>query len=212
MPPIPCSVSAVPGPWKDSTRSRLLKRSGVGSNPIRGATPTGPMRGKHIPADHPLQGSMTRVDQVLGWLSGLFNEWNPKEDAPRFHRTSFSRAGSRWLCIWFAVSVCSLSNPPAAFCGFVSWTAIRMSAALTRRCSPTTTSGCFRRMRHGCSLPKCMTSHWTSNQHFTADGTRVEAWAGMKSFVSKDQEMASPIIRSRTPRCRHSGQRPRRSA
>jgi hypothetical protein len=32
------------------------------------------MRGKHIPADHPLQGSMTRVDQVLGWLSGLFNE------------------------------------------------------------------------------------------------------------------------------------------
>jgi transposase len=27
---------------------------------------------------------------------------------------------------------------------------------------------------------------WTSNQHFTADGTLVEAWASLKSFVRKD--------------------------
>jgi hypothetical protein len=27
---------------------------------------------------------------------------------------------------------------------------------------------------------------WTSNQHFTADGTLIEAWASLKSFVRKD--------------------------
>jgi hypothetical protein len=28
--------------------------------------------------------------------------------------------------------------------------------------------------------------HWTSNQHFTVDGTLIDAWAGMKSFQRKE--------------------------
>jgi hypothetical protein len=27
---------------------------------------------------------------------------------------------------------------------------------------------------------------WTSNEHFTADGTLIESWASLKSFVGKD--------------------------
>ncbi len=34
---------------------------------------------------------------------------------------------------------------------------------------------------------------WTSNQHFTADGTLVEAWASLKSFVRKDGQDQNKI-------------------
>jgi hypothetical protein len=30
------------------------------------------------------------------------------------------------------------------------------------------------------------TGGWTSDEHFTADGTLIEAWASLKSFVRKD--------------------------
>jgi len=33
---------------------------------------------------------------------------------------------------------------------------------------------------------------WTSDEHFTVDGTLLEAWAGMKSFQPKDQKSSPP--------------------
>src|SRR5580658_6806990 len=33
---------------------------------------------------------------------------------------------------------------------------------------------------------------WASDEHFTVDGTLLEAWAGMKSFQRKDQKDAPP--------------------
>ena len=33
---------------------------------------------------------------------------------------------------------------------------------------------------------------WTSDEHFTVDGTLLEAWASLKSFQRKDEEDASP--------------------
>ena len=34
---------------------------------------------------------------------------------------------------------------------------------------------------------------WTSDEHFTADGTLVEAWASLKSFVRKDGAEAAKV-------------------
>jgi transposase len=33
---------------------------------------------------------------------------------------------------------------------------------------------------------------WTSDEHFTVDGTLIEAWAGLKSFQRKEQSKAAP--------------------
>ena len=33
---------------------------------------------------------------------------------------------------------------------------------------------------------------WTSDEHFTVDGTFLEAWASLKSFQPKDQPDSSP--------------------
>jgi transposase len=33
---------------------------------------------------------------------------------------------------------------------------------------------------------------WTSDEHFTVDGTLIEAWASLKSFQRKDQDKAAP--------------------
>jgi transposase len=33
---------------------------------------------------------------------------------------------------------------------------------------------------------------WTSDEHFTVDGTLLEAWAGMKSFQAKDRKSSPP--------------------
>lgn len=38
---------------------------------------------------------------------------------------------------------------------------------------------------------------WTSDEHFTVDGTLIEAWAGMKSFVRKDGKDASKVAKGK---------------
>lgn len=60
---------------------------------------------------------------------------------------------------------------------------------------------------------------WTSNEHFTADGTRIEAWASLISFVrtdgagaaqirsAKDENPGNPIIHFRgEKRCNNTHQ------
>ena len=37
------------------------------------------------------------------------------------------------------------------------------------------------------------TEGWTSDQHFTADGTLIEAWASLKSFVRKDGQDGAKV-------------------
>src|SRR5438552_13105140 len=64
-----------------------------------------------------------------------------------------------------------------------------MSASGIRRCSPRTgpsDAGSNRHLAFRAGMAEARERALTSDEHFTVDGTLVEAWARLKSFKRKD--------------------------
>src|SRR6202051_3446484 len=65
-----------------------------------------------------------------------------------------------------------------------------------RRCSPRTAAGCCKprlpRSFWARVVAQARAKDWTSDEHFTVDGTLLEAWASVKSFQPKGQKSLPP--------------------
>ena len=163
------------------------------------------MRGKHkpqpefltvinlnqrVPADHPLRGIKVRVDQVLGKLSGLFDEMYAEGGRPSIPPEQLLK--SRILMALYSVRSERLFCEQLAYNLLWLWFLDRDLDEGSF--DPTVFSHNYERVlsAHAARLffaevyDLSRQEGWTSDQHFTADGTLVEAWASMKSFVRKD--------------------------
>ena len=145
---------------------------------------------QRVPADHPLRGIKTRVDQVLAKLSPLFDELYAGEGRPSIPPEQLFK--SRILMALYSV------RSERLFCEQLAYNLLWLWF-LDRELDegsfdPTVFTHNYDRVLSA-EAAKLFFAEvydlsraegWTSDQHFTADGTLIEAWASLKSFVRKD--------------------------
>jgi transposase len=145
---------------------------------------------QRVPADHPLRGIKERVDRVLVKLSPLFDELYAKEGRPSIPPEQLLK--SRILMALYSV------RSERLFCEQLGYNLLWLWF-LDRELDegsfdPTVFTHNYERVLSADAAKLFFVEvydlsrqeGWTSNQHFTADGTLVEAWASLKSFVRKD--------------------------
>jgi transposase len=145
---------------------------------------------QRVPADHPLRGIKARVDKVLVKLSPLFDELYAQEGRPSIPPEQLLK--SRILMALYSVRSERLFCEQLAYNLLWLWFLDREldegsfdSTVFTHnyeRVLSADAAKLFFMEVYELSRQE----GWTSDQHFTADGTLVEAWASLKSFVRKD--------------------------
>ena len=145
---------------------------------------------QRVPADHPLRSIKQRVDQVLAKLSPLFDELYADVGRPSIPPEQLLK--SRLLMALYSV------RSERLFCEQLAYNLLWLWF-LDRELDegsfdPTVFTHNYERVLsadaaklfflevYELSRQEC----WTSDQHFTADGTLIEAWASLKSFVRQD--------------------------
>jgi transposase len=145
---------------------------------------------QRVPADHPLRGIKERVDRILVKLSPLFDELYADEGRPSIPPEQLLK--SRILMALYSV------RSERLFCEQLAYNLLWLWF-LDRELDegsfdPTVFTHNYERVLSA-DVAKLFfvevydlsrQEGWTSDQHFTADGTLVEAWASLKSFVRKD--------------------------
>jgi len=145
---------------------------------------------QRVPADHPLRGIKTRVDQVLAKLSPLFDELYAGEGRPSIPPEQLFK--SRILMALYSV------RSERLFCEQLAYNLLWLWF-LDRELDegsfdPTVFTHNYERVLSADAAKLFFAEvydlsraeGWTSDAHFTADGTLIEAWASLKSFVRKD--------------------------
>lgn len=143
-----------------------------------------------VPANHPLRAIKRRVDAVLQKLSPLFDKLYAGEGRPsippeqllkarvltalysvRSERLFCEQLGYNLLWLWF------LDRELAEGSFDHSIFAKNYERVLSAEVARLFFAEVYELSRQ---------EGWTSNEHFTADGTLIESWASLKSFVRKD--------------------------
>jgi transposase len=143
-----------------------------------------------VPANHPLRAIKRRVDAVLQKLSPLFDKLYAGEGRPsippeqllkarvltalysvRSERLFCEQLGYNLLWLWF------LDRELAEGSFDHSIFAKNYERVLSAEVAQLFFAEVYELSRQ---------EGWTSNEHFTADGTLIESWASLKSFVRKD--------------------------
>jgi len=152
---------------------------------------------QRVPADHPLRAIKARMDLVLFKLSPLFEELYAGEGRPSIPPEQLLK--SRVLMALYSV------RSERLFCGQLAYNLLwlwfldreleegsfdaSVFAHNQKRVLSTEAAQLFFAEVYELSRAE----GWASDQHFTADGTLIEAWAGMKSFVRKDGKDAKKV-------------------
>lgn len=143
-----------------------------------------------VPADHPLRAIKRRVDAVLKKLSPLFDDLYAKEGRASIPPEQLLKA--RVLTALYSV------RSERLFCEQLSYNLLWLWF-LDRELS----EGSFDHSIFAKNYERVLSAEvarlffaevyelsrqegWTSDTHFTADGTLIESWASLKSFVRKD--------------------------
>jgi transposase len=143
-----------------------------------------------VPANHPLRAIKRRVDAVLQKLSPLFDELYADEGRPSIPPEQLLKA--RVLTALYSV------RSERLFCEQLGYNLLWLWF-LDRELS----QGSFDHSIFAKNYQRVLSAEvarlffvevyelsrqegWTSNEHFTADGTLIESWASLKSFVRKD--------------------------
>jgi transposase len=143
-----------------------------------------------VPADHPLRAIKRRVDQVLQKLSPLFDRLYAGEGRPSIPPEQLLKA--RVLTALYSV------RSERLFCEQLGYNLLWLWF-LDREFA----EGSFDHSIFAKNYERVLSAEvarlffievydlsrqegWTSNEHFTADGTLIESWASLKSFVRKD--------------------------
>lgn len=145
---------------------------------------------RRVPQDHPLRAIKRQVDQVLEKLSPLFDDLYAQEGRPsippeqllksRVLMALYSVRSERLFCEQLAYNLLWLwfldrhldegSFDPTVFTH-------NYERVLSREAAKLFFGEVYELSSQG---------GWTSDAHFSSDGTLIEAWASMKSFVRKD--------------------------
>jgi transposase len=143
-----------------------------------------------VPADHPLRAIKRHVDAVLKKLSPLFDELYADDGRDSIPPEQLLKA--RVLCALYSV------RSERLFCEQLGYNLLWLWF-LDREFS----EGSFNHSVFAKNYERVLSADvaklffaevydlsrqegWTSDAHFTADGTLIEAWASLKSFVRKD--------------------------
>ncbi len=143
-----------------------------------------------VPADHPLRAIKRHVDAVLHKLSPLFDELYDELGRPSIPPEQLLKA--RVLTALYTV------RSERLFCEQLGYNLLWLWF-LDREFS----EGSFERSVFAKNYERVLSADvaklffaevydlsrqagWTSDAHFTADGTLIESWASLKSFVRKD--------------------------
>jgi transposase len=145
---------------------------------------------QRVPADHPLRGIKALADQALGKLSPLFDDLYATEGRPSIPPEQLLK--SRVLMALFSV------RSDRSYCEQLSYNLLWLWF-LDRELDegsfdPTVFTHNSERVLSAEAAKLFFVEiyelsrqqGWTSDQHFTADGTLIEAWASLKSFTRKD--------------------------
>ena len=143
-----------------------------------------------VPADHPLRAIKRRVDTVLKKLSPLFDDLYEELGRPSIPPEQLLKA--RVLTALYSV------RSERLFCEQLGYNLLWLWF-LDREFA----EGSFDHSIFAKNYDRVLSADvaklfflevydlsrqegWTSNEHFTADGTLIESWASLKSFVRKD--------------------------
>jgi len=143
-----------------------------------------------VPADHPLRAIKSQVDAVLKKLSPLFDELYAEDGRASIPPEQLLKA--RVLTALYSV------RSERLFCEQLGYNLLRLWF-LDREFA----EGSFDHSIFAKNYERVLSADvaklfflevydlsrqagWTSDDHFTADGTLIEAWASLKSFVRKD--------------------------
>jgi transposase len=152
---------------------------------------------QRVPAEHPLRGIKARMDEVLSKLSPLFDQLYAGEGRPSIPPEQLLK--SRILMALYSVRSERLFCEQLAYNLLWLWFLDReleegsfdasVFAHNQERVLSTEAAQLFFAEVYELSRAQ----GWASDQHFTADGTLIDAWAGMKSFVRKDGQDAKKV-------------------
>jgi transposase len=143
-----------------------------------------------VPPEHPLRAIKRRVDAVLQRLSPLFDELYAKEGRASIPPEQLLKA--RLLMALYSV------RSERLFCEQLSYNLLwlwfldrefRQGAfdhSIFAKNYERVLSADVAKLFFAEVYDLARQERWTSNEHFTADGTLIEAWASLKSFVRKD--------------------------
>ena len=150
-----------------------------------------------VPEDHPLRPIKRHVDAVLHKLSPLFDELYAADGAPSIPPEQLLKA--RVLTALYTV------RSERLFCEQLGYNLLWLWF-LDREFS----DGSFNHSVFAKNYERVLSADvaklffaevydlsrqagWTSDEHFTADGTLIESWASLKSFVRKDGTDAKKV-------------------
>jgi transposase len=145
---------------------------------------------QRVPADHPLRGIKARVDKVVTKLSPLFDELYSKEGRPSIPPEQLVK--SRLLIALYSVRSERLYCEQLAYNLLWLWFLDReldegsFDPTVFTHNSERVLSSEAAKLFFIEVYDLARQEGWTSNQHFTVDGTLIEAWASLKSFTRKD--------------------------
>lgn len=150
-----------------------------------------------VPEDHPLRAIKRQVDEVLKKLSPLFDELYEEDGRPsippeqllkarlltalssvRSERLFCEQLGYNLLWLWFLDREFSEGS---------------FNHSVFSKNSQRVLSAEVARLFFAEVYELSRQQGWSSDEHFTADGTLIESWASLKSFVRKDGADAAKV-------------------
>jgi transposase len=152
---------------------------------------------QRVPADHPLRHIKRQVDEVLAKLSPLFDELYSDQGRPSIPPEQLLK--SRILIALYSVRSERLYCEQLAYNLLWLWFLDReldegsFDPTVFTHNSERVLSAEAAQLFFVEVYDLSRQENWTSNQHFTADGTLIEAWASLKSFVRKDGKDQSKV-------------------
>jgi transposase len=152
---------------------------------------------QRVPADHPLRGIKERTDKVLVRLSPLFDAVYAEEGRPSIPPEQLLK--SRILMALYSVRSERLFCEQLAYNLLWLWFLDREldegtfdSTVFTHNYERVLSAEAAK-LFFAEVYDLSQQEGWTSDQHFTADGSLIEAWASLKSFVRKDGKTRTQV-------------------
>ncbi len=151
---------------------------------------------KRVRADHPLRGVRAQVDQVLARLSPLFDEMYSATGRPSIPPEKLLRA--LLLQMLYSIRSERLLMEEIDYSILFRWFVgmnlddqVWDPTTFTKNRERLLDADVARVFLSGV-VDEAKAKGWTSDEHFTVDGTLLEAWASLKSFQPKDRKQGAP--------------------